>query len=150
MEIYLLAGLAIWLAVLTFFIFRISRHYQNLVRRTQKRSIDEILNTLLANDKKFEDELNKSKKEIAQMAVESVGHLQRIGLIRFNPFKIWGTDQSFVLALLDKENNGVVINFIYTKEGLRVYTKKVKTGKGREYDLSDEEKKAIEKSSENL
>lgn len=150
MEIYLLAGLAIWASVLTFFIFRMSHHYQNLVGRTQKRSIDEILDTLLANDKKFEIEVNTAKKEIAKMTVESATHLQKIGLIRFNPFKIWGTDQSFVLALLDKDNSGVVINFIYTKEGLRVYTKKVKTGKGREYDLSDEEKKAIEKSSDNL
>ena len=50
------------------------------------------------------------------------------------------------LALLDKEDSGLIINFIYTHEGVRVYTKKVKQGKGEEYQLSEEEQRAIKES----
>ena len=67
-------------------------------------------------------------------------------MVRFNPFERSGGEQSFVLALLNNLNSGLVINFIYTREGLRTYIKKVKAGKGEKYELSEEEKEAIDKS----
>jgi len=48
--------------------------------------------------------------------------------------------------LLNKKNCGLILNFIYTRDGLRVYTKAVKDGKGDKYQLSEEEKKAVETS----
>jgi len=92
-------------------------------------------------------DLEEIKKQVKEEMKLSQLHLQKIGLIRFNPFERVGGEQSFVVSLLDKEDNGIIINFIYTREGLRVYTKRVKKGKGEEYELSEEEKKAIEKSS---
>ncbi len=80
------------------------------------------------------------------MIEESKYYFYKIGMVRFNPFERSGGEQSFVIAVLDKQNNGLVINFIYTRDGLRTYSKKVKNGKGQEYDLSEEEQKAIEKS----
>lgn len=146
MGYFFLAGLTLWLAILSWVLYRTRNHYLNLISRTKKDRLDEILDTLIAKDQTLEKELETVKKEVLKLGVESKNHFQKIGLIRFNPFKLWGTDQSFVVALLDGQDNGLVINYIYTKEGLRVYTKRVKQGKGQEYELSEEEKKAIEKS----
>jgi hypothetical protein len=139
-------GFFIWLVVLTWIVLTVRRHYFNLISRTRKEHIDEILDALLATDKKVEMDVKRLKEELREEINRSKFHLQKIGLVRFNPFERIGGEQSFVLALLDQEDNGLTVNFIYTRDGLRVYTKRVKSGKGEEYDLSEEEKKAIEKS----
>lgn len=140
---FLLIG---WLLFLSYIVFKLRRHYYNLTSRTKKEKLDEILDLLLVEDKKIIEEIIWLKSELKKEVENSQLHLQKVGLIRFNPFDRAGGDQSFVIAFLDKENNGIILNFIYTRDGLRVYTKKVKKGKGVEYDLSEEEKKAIEKS----
>ena len=127
-------------------VLKIKSHYKKLIIRTKKESIDEILDVLLDNQKKLAEENIGIKKELKEQILSSRLHIQKIGLVRFNPFERMGGEQSFIIALLDKEENGLTLNFIYTKEGLRVYTKKIKNGKGDEYDLSEEEKKAIEQS----
>ena len=137
----------VWLILITTIIFKIKKHYDKLIIRTRKEKIDEILDVLLDNQKKLVEENVFIKKELKEEILSSKLHLQKIGLIRFNPFERMGGEQSFIIALLDKEINGLTLNFIYTKEGLRVYTKKIKNGKGEGYDLSEEEKKAIENSS---
>jgi len=104
------------------------------------------LEVLLNTDKKMESEVEQIKKELKIEIQQSKLHIQKIGIIRFNPFERMGGEQSFVIAFLNNEDNGLVINYIYTRDGLRVYSKKVKKGKGEEYELSEEEKKAIEKS----
>lgn len=70
-------------------------------------------------------------------------HIQKVGLVRFNPFKDTGGDQSFILSLVDKNDTGVIISGLYSRSGLRWYAKKVDSGKGVEHELSDDEKKAL-------
>ncbi|GIW64153.1 MAG: hypothetical protein KatS3mg092_0086 [Patescibacteria group bacterium] len=101
----------------------------------------------MEKDIKIEKDIYVIKQELQNQINLSRYYFQKIGLIRYNPFDKTGGKQSFVIALLNKENSGLILNFIYTKEGLRVYTKKVIKGKGAEYELSEEEKQVIEKSS---
>lgn len=129
----------IWLIFLTGVVLKTKAHYNNLISKTRKQKIDEILDELLIFNKKAKEDLEIIKKE-------SSLHIQKVGLVRFNPFERMGGEKSFVISFLNYENSGIVINFIYTRDGLRVYSKKVKDGKGEEYNLSEEEKKAIEKS----
>lgn len=146
MIIIVAVGFFIWLIVLSWIVLTLRHHYFNLISRTRRQHIDEILDALLATDKKVEVDTKRLKEELREEINRSKFHLQKIGLVRFNPFERMGGEQSFVLALLDGQDNGLTVNFIYTRDGLRVYTKRVKSGKGEEYDLSPEEKKAIEKS----
>lgn len=143
--IYILGFFFIWLVFLSWLIFSLRNHYFNLTTRTKKQRIDEVLDSLIFTDKNMKIDMEQIKKELHDEILHSKTHVQKIGLIRFNPFERMGGEQSFVLAFLDNEDNGLTINFIYTRDGLRVYTKKVKRGRGEEYELSEEEKKAIEK-----
>jgi hypothetical protein len=135
-----------WLIFLSYLVFKIKNHYNRLISQTRKEKLDEILDLLLDQDKKLLNQIELIKKELNNQVNLSRFYFQKIGLVRFNPFERQEGKQSFVIALLDRENSGIVLNFIYTRDGLRVYTKKVVQGKGEEYQLTDEEKKAIEKS----
>ena len=70
--------------------------------------------------------------------------LQKVGIVRFNPFKEIGGDQSFSIAVLDADNNGFVITSHYGRESNRVYAKPVGNGNSS-YPLSKEEQEAINK-----
>jgi len=144
MIIYVVLGFFfIWLIVLTSLVLKTKAHYNNLISNTRKQKIDEILDELLIIDKKTKEELEMVKKELKEEIKISSLHIQKVGIARFNPFERMGGEKSFVISFLNKENSGIVINFMYTRDGLRVYSKKVKDGKGEEYELSEEEKKAI-------
>lgn len=69
--------------------------------------------------------------------------VQKVGFLRFNPFQDTGGDNSFVIALLDRENNGVLVSSLYTRGGVRVYGKSVGQGKSKQ-PLSQEEQKVLE------
>lgn len=140
---FFLAFFFLWISFLTYHIFKVKRHYQNLIGGSGKEKLDEVLEVLLKDDQRLQKDIELIKKELKEASEESRFYFRKIGVVRFSPFGRSGSDQSFALALLDREDNGIVVNFIYTSEGLRVYTKRVKQGKGEEYQLSEEEEKAI-------
>ncbi len=133
-----------WLIFLTYLLFKIRIHYFNLISKTKKDRLDEILDKILQKNDLLFKELNIVKEELKKQKEFSKFYFQKFGLVRFNPFDR-GVEQSFLIALLNDQNSGFILNFIQTKEGLRVYTKKINKGKPEEYQLTDEEKKAIEK-----
>ena len=133
----------LWLVFLSTTVFKIKAHYNNLISKTRKQKIDEILDELLVVDNKTKEELETVKKELHEEIKVSALHIQKVGLVRFNPFEKTGGEKSFVISFLNHGNSGIVINFIYTRDGLRVYSKRVKDGKSEEYELSEEEKKVI-------
>lgn len=90
-------------------------------------------------------ELYNISNKINALAQRSV---HRTGLIRFNPFKDIGGDQSFSLALLDGKNSGVTISSLHTREGTRVYVKPINKGKSEKYTLTEEEKQSIQMASD--
>lgn len=142
--VYGALGLAfLWLGAVTFFLFRTISHYKKLTTRTGSKSIDSILETILDQHQHHDKDIHTVKEAITTLETQAKKHLQRVGFIKFNPFERVGGEQSFVIALLDNNNSGIVKTFMYTREGVRIYVKQIKEGKPVEYELSDEEKEAI-------
>ena len=73
--------------------------------------------------------------------------ISKIGIIRYSAFKDTGSDLSFTLALLNKNNDGVVLNGIYSREMSNIYAKPIKNAEST-YTLSNEEKEAIKRAVE--
>ena len=118
----------------------------NLFKQKKKEpeNLKEVSEQLKGLEKNFE----KLAEELENLKKESKFNIQKIGIVRFNPFKEVGGNQSFSVALLDGDDSGVVITSLYTREGNRVYGKPIKAGVS-DYLLSAEEKEAIEKAKQN-
>ena len=114
----------------------------NLFKKSKKEPKD--LKAILAQFKYLEENFEKISKELENFKKESKFSIQKVGIIRFNPFSEVGSDQSFSIALLNGNNDGIVITSLYTREENRVYGKPIKAGLSG-YHLSAEEKEAIEK-----
>ena len=67
---------------------------------------------------------------------------QKIGIIKYNAFNQMGGNVSFSLALLDKQNNGFILNSVHSAEGCYSYTKEIKNGQCS-IELGEEEKQAL-------
>lgn len=141
------ALLIVWIAFLTLYTVRLSAHYNSLVKDTNKRTLQTILEGLLKDMQTTKKDIEMLKERCDTIMQEGQFHIQKIGLLRFNPFKDTGGDQSFILALLDGKDTGVVISGLYSRAGTRWYAKKIKEGKGVEHELSEEEKRAIKEAS---
>jgi len=139
------ALLILWLLTLSYFVYKIKSHYDRLVSRTKKTKIDEVLDVLIEKDNVFNKEIDQIKKTIQDILYQEKFHYQKIGFLRFNPFERVGGEQSFIIALLNQEDSGLILTFLYTREGVRVYAKRVSKGTSEEYGLSAEEKEAIKK-----
>ncbi|MCI8397572.1 MAG: DUF4446 family protein [Clostridia bacterium] len=70
--------------------------------------------------------------------------IQKIGIYRYNAYKDTGSDLSFTLALMDENNDGVVLNGIYSREMSNIYAKPLVKGKS-EYKITEEESEAIKR-----
>ena len=68
--------------------------------------------------------------------------VKKVGIVRYNAFHNIGSDQSFSVALLDSEDNGVVMSGIFGRESSTTYAKPVKLG-ASDYVLTEEEMDAI-------
>ena len=91
-------------------------------------------------------ELYEISNRIHQLASRG---LHNVGLVRFNPFKDIGGDQSFAIALLNGKKTGLVISSLHTRESTRMYVKPIIHGDSEKYPLTSEEKEAISQAIKN-
>ncbi|MEK7517725.1 MAG: DUF4446 family protein [Patescibacteria group bacterium] len=141
---YVFFGIVIlWLGVITVFLWNTINHYNKLSKGITDKSLRSVLENLIKNQTKNKRDLDYLKAYCDRIYKEGLFHIQKIGLIRFNPFKDTGGDQSFILSLVDGNNTGVIISGLYARSGTRWYAKKVVKGKSLEHELSEEEKTAL-------
>lgn len=94
---------------------------------------------MAAMDKDIQ-ELFEISNRIHKLAFRSV---HKVGVVRFNPFKEVGSNQSFAIALLDGKSSGTILSSLHTREGSRVYAKPIQNGESKLFPLTEEEKQAI-------
>lgn len=145
-----LLGLSVLSLALVVQSILLSRRLARLSRRRERKfdegRAEDVLDALeeqaqaVAEVRRRVDELDEGHRRAVS---ELSGCLQRVGLVRFNAFEDVGGEQSFALALLDQERNGVVVSSLYGRQDARLYAKSIANGQG-ERPLSDEERRALE------
>ncbi len=144
MQVYLiLTAISIWLLVISLFFYRFYNLFNKLTKGVAEDDLKKVLEKILIQGELEKKEIEEIKRRVQFLEQDGQNHVQKIGLIRFNPFKELGGDHSFCLAILNGEDSGVVITGLHTRDRTRVYMKAIKNGKSQ-LDLSAEEKKAIE------
>lgn len=106
-------------------------------------NLDEMLREYLRDVKEIKQDNSEIKAYYTKLDSDIASCIQKVGLIRYNAFKDVGSDLSFAIALLDKNDNGVVLNGLYGSESSNIFAKPIKGGISK-YQLSEEEKTALE------
>jgi len=116
--------------------------YQQLVSGVKSGNLEEIMAMHVGRINEHERRLGGLDRDLAGLDRVLQTAIQRVGMVRFNPFEETGGDQSFAIALLDQHGNGLVISSLHSRAETRVYAKPVEGGRSR-YALSDEEEEAL-------
>src|SRR5947207_12443073 len=136
------AGLAAWLVLLQRSEARLRLRLRRILSENGTASLDEILAGQATSIEQLAgrvDALNALERELE---ASSRLALQKVGVVRFNPFQDSGGDQSFAIALLDQGGTGLVISSLHGRAETRIYAKPVTNGRST-HSLSDEEQQAI-------
>ena len=135
----------------------------NLVKMTKIKKEYKIFMQKLGNGENIQDILDKHIEKINKTITKNEELekfclnldrdikrcIQKVGIYRYNAYKDTGSDLSFTLALLDENNNGVVLNGIYSRDMSNIYAKPVVNGDST-YKMTDEEKEAIKRAMNSL
>ena len=142
---FLVCVLIVWLGVISFFLYKTIRHYNHLAHGADKKTLTVILESILKTQNVSREHCKDIDVRVTHLERNTKFHFQKVGLLRFNPFADTGGEQSFIVVLLDHEDNGIVLTSLQGRSGVRWYAKQVKKGKGIKFDLSKEEEEAVKK-----
>lgn len=138
-----LTAIAIWNILLQISVAKIKKKNAALFSGNKVKNMEEILLSQAKNLKTLDKDIQELYGISNQVNNLSFRGLHKTGIVRFNPFKEVGGDQSFAIALLNGKNSGIVISSLYTREGTRIYAKTIAAGKSEKYPLTEEEEQAI-------
>lgn len=130
-------------------ILKISKEYTIFIKKIGNgNDLDKYLKEYLNDVKEIKKDNSEIKAYYTKLDHDVNSCIQKIGLVRYNAFRDVGSDLSFAIALLDNNDNGVVLNGLYGSESSNIYAKPIKRGESS-YQLSSEEKYAIEIAEQN-
>lgn len=149
-EIFLIAVAIINILLLILYICnlmnlkKINKNYKTFMKKLGNgNNIDEMLQNYINKV----EEVNERNKDIIKycnkLDKEVSLCIKKIGMVRYSAFKNTGSDLSFALVLLNDNNDGIILNGIYSREMSNIYAKQVQAGKTNSK-LSEEEKQALE------
>ena len=148
---YFILGMAVIMLVLAVLVIlsysklsKIKKEYSQFMKKVGKgEDIDEVLKKYLDKVEDVESNNRETEKYCERLEKEMATCIKKTGMIRYNAFQDTGSDLSFALALLDGNDNGVILNGIYSREMSNIYAKQVVDGKAVNK-LSEEEQEALE------
>lgn len=123
----------------------LNKRYKEFMKKLGNgKNLEEDLETYMYRVDRVEKQNAEISNQIKNLGNDLSKCIQKVGMVRYNAFKDTGSDLSFALALLDENNDGVVLNGIYSREMSNIYAKPVEKGKST-YTVSEEEAQAIQK-----
>lgn len=136
-------ALSIISIILAIHAFVLERRLKNLLQGANGKSLENVISDMQNRINTNESNISANTGEIATLMSKMRKRIRNVSTLRFKPFEDAGSTQSFAIAIVDDEQNGVVLSSLYTRERMSVFAKPVKDGKS-EYELTNEEKTVLE------
>ena len=135
-------------ALLTYFVVlfhKTNKEYNKFMKKLGKGvNLETMIREYIEDVESVRQEEEKIKARCTEIEKNVEKCIQKVGVVRYNAFSNTGSDLCFALALLDFEDNGVIINGIYSRDNTTTtYAKPVENGISK-YTLTKEEQEAID------
>ena len=123
-------------------LYRVKDDYYTLLDYLGDGESRDLLHELASLIRGIERDNRMTENDISQIYSILENCVQKVSVVRYNAFHNVGSDQSFSVALLDYEDNGVVISSIFGRDSSTVFAKPINYG-ASDYVLTGEEEEAI-------
>lgn len=148
--IFIVLGLMVLVFILLILFIVNKKKMNKIIDRYEKFmtkeevDLEELLIHYAKKVNKVRDKQDIIMDNIQSMQKQLRNCAQKIGVVRYNAIEDVGADLSFAIAILDTNDNGLVLNGIYSRNGSYTYAKPIIAGESS-YTLSGEEREAIKK-----
>lgn len=121
---------------------KMKNKYRKMMRGTNSKNLEELIVKSLDKIDSMQDTTD-NVKEICENTSKLINScVQKVAMKRYKAFEDVGSDLSYSIAMLDGNNNGVIITSIYSRNESITYAKPIDNGISR-YDLSEEESSVL-------
>jgi hypothetical protein len=146
---FIIIGLAVLCIVLFILVIinisqtsKLKKKYAAFMLGKNAKSLEDTLITRLDQVDKLLTANEANEKNIQKIFENMKYTFQKVGLVKYDAFNEMGGKLSFSLALLNKSNDGFVLNAVHSREGCYTYVKEIIDGNSI-ITLADEEQEAL-------
>ena len=122
---------------------KLTRKYEQFMKGKDGVSLEKSILTRFEQMDSLWEQTKGNENAIRAIQKNLLKTYQKLGLIRYDAYGGMGGLLSFVLVMLDKQDNGYIINAVHSREGCYTYMKEITAGEAK-MELSEEEIKALE------
>ena len=148
---YIMIGLlAVMLMLIVLYIMnflnmkKLKKSYDRFMSGKDMESMEEIMWKQFDRIEILEEADRDKRRELTDLSQIVQNAYQKVGLVKYDAFREMSGKLSYALALLDQNDNGVVITSMYSRDGCFSYAKEVVMGESS-INLSEEETEALKK-----
>ena len=120
-----------------------TRYVEFMSKLGEGDKVEKILSEYLKIVDENSKKIKQQEERITRLEANLKKCIQKVGLIRYNAYGDTGSDLSFTMALMDADDNGVVVNGLYSRDSSSIFAKALAKGETK-YNLSAEEIQAID------
>jgi hypothetical protein len=135
--------LAIIVIILAINAILMHRRLKSLFSGQNAKSLEDIIHDMQSRLNSHNAHAVKNTNDINNLNDRLKNRIRNISTIRFKPFEDAGSNQSFAIAIMDDNHDGVILSSLYTRERMSVFAKPIRDGKS-EYELTSEERNVLE------
>lgn len=147
---YIVLGLAVLsFLLLIFLILLLAKHskldkkYKKFMTGASGENLEEQVIARFEDIDKLKADTKTLDEEVVKLKENLLVTYQKVGVVKYDAFKEMGGKLSFVMVLLDKNNNGILLNSVHSsREGCYTYLKEIIKGESF-LELSEDERKAL-------
>lgn len=108
---------------------KLSNRMQFFMRGAKGESLEELLREVVEDNREMKIRLKNNTDELVKVNENLLTSIRKIGIVKYNAFPGMAGKVSSSIALLNNENNGVVINCMHGPEGCYTYVKEIMNAK---------------------
>jgi len=138
---YIISGAVV---IILLWILIIELRLNKIFAGTKARNLEEMIVIVGKKINQLEETQAKIDKHLVTIDSRLDKSIRNVEMVRFNPFIDAGGNQSFAIAFMNDEKNGVVMSSLYARDRMSIFAKPIVNGKS-EFELSSEEKEVLEK-----
>ncbi len=127
--IAVLLVLVIILIVLNNRVRKITKKYEKFMTGKTAKSLEKEIMDLVEDNNYLKDAIDSNNDNIKNVSKRLEKAYQKAAIVKYNAFEQMGAQLSYSIALLDENNDGIIINSVHSTDGCYTYAKEIKDGK---------------------
>lgn len=123
-------------------IAKLTKRVDDLTSGGDGKSLEAELDQIIEDNRRLLDDSDRNSEDIRKIFERLKTVYQKMSIVKYDAYEQLGGEMSAVVVLLDENDNGVLLNNVYSPEGGYVYTREIEKGKCR-HELGAEEEQAL-------